>query len=273
MFAALLFVLAARGHNNSTSGTNNNSSREVIAFGFPAADSNDTSWRSWDWPSITTAVIVHKPPDDLVRTAHSHGSKVVQNIRLPRERAWNVSNTTARDAWISEVLDSASSLSLDGISLDIEYNVVEQRGAMTALVGAVAAAFRSRDPEAVVLFSVTMYPFANYSKASPAVFDYGAISEHCNFFFIMGYDTFGWPTTAHGGGRLPEITSGIRQFARLGVPLSKLVLGVGLFAFDFPCEGKPEPTVNGCRVAARCFAACPSAFAAWPRPSPCHADG
>ena len=117
---------------------------------------------------------------------------------------------------------------------------------MTALVGAVATAFRARDPQAVVLFSVTIYPFANYSKASPAVFDYGAIAQHCDFIFVMGYDTFGWPKTAHGGGMLPDLTSGLRQYAKLGVPRSKLVIGVGLFAFDFTCDGTAEPTVDGC---------------------------
>ena len=245
-------------------------SPEVVAFGFPAADPKGTAWRSWDWAHITTAVIVHEPPADLVATARRHGSRVVQNVGLPRAcanesvscaprmpyagcvcRTWNISNTTARDAWVAGLVATASALSLDGISLDIESNHVEQRDEMTALVAAVATAFRTWDPRAVVLFSVTMYPFANYSKAAPAVFDYGGIARHCDFFFIMGYDTFGYPKTAHGGGRLDELAQGLQQYLRLGVPASKLVVGIGLFGFDFPCDATSEPTsAQDCHVPA-----------------------
>ena len=44
------------------------------------------------------------------------------------------------------------------------------------------------------------------------MFDYVSIAAAVDVFFVMAYDTFGIPKTAHGGGRLEELKAGLTEY-------------------------------------------------------------
>ena len=78
---------------------------EVIVFGFPAADSNTSSWLQWDWERITTVVLIHTPPAGLVSFAHKNNVKVMQNVGLSKKATYSpLTNLTARNLWIQTQL-------------------------------------------------------------------------------------------------------------------------------------------------------------------------
>ena len=232
--------------------TTPHSSRQLFAFGFPAADvSNRTAWRSWPWASISSVGLVHDPPADFICIAHAHNVQVIQNVGAPRHYDGAVPflrNQSARAAWVNKSFQTARRYGLDGLSIDIEANVMSTRSELTTLVAQTAAVFRADNPHALLAFSTTMYPFANYSKASPAVMDYAGIAKSVDLFCIMAYDPFG----AHGGGRVDELQKGLAEYIRLGVPRSKLVPCIGTFGFDFSCmptkTGAPPEHAGDCTV-------------------------
>jgi hypothetical protein len=209
-------------------------SPQRFVFAFPAAEmSNRSAYKSWPWENITAVGLIHQPPAGFVCAAHAHGVRVIQNVGAPRHYSGAVPfllNQSAQEIWVQENLDTAQRYGLDGLGIDIESNVPATRTQLTSLMARAAAVFRAANPHSVLVASVTMYPFANYSKASPAAIDYAGIAKSgLNFLFVMAYDTFGAPAVAHGGGRADELSKAVRQYVRLGVPARQLILGVGAF--------------------------------------------
>ena len=69
-------------------------------------------------------------------------------------------------ATATTLTDLACNCLLGGPVCNAQSNTADDRGAMTSFVSDVADAFRAGNAGATIVFSVTMYPFANYSKAS-----------------------------------------------------------------------------------------------------------
>lgn len=89
---------------------------EVFAF-WTGAD--DWESPSWDWNKTTTiAAFTSNPvPVALVCKAHANGARVVKGADFPKHQ---LSNATARSAWVNAQIDVVQSNFIDGINIDIE---------------------------------------------------------------------------------------------------------------------------------------------------------
>ena len=77
-------------------------------------------------------------------------------------------------------------------------------------------------------------------------YDYAALAEVCDALFVMDYDTRSQilgPCIASANSPLWTAQQGISDFLKLGIPASKLYLGVPWYGRDYPCVHPTNETV------------------------------
>jgi di-N-acetylchitobiase len=175
----------------------------------------------------TVAAFGHHPPDpDLVTLAHKQGVCVVVGCDFDKTQ---LANATARTAWIGDQVANVKSLGIDGLNLDIEGNTANRDG-LTALVTELRAALTAASPEYQLSFDLGIGP-----KGQASGYDHLALSRQMNFTVPMAYDECWGTKQATANSPIDRLKLGMDDYSSLGVPASKLVLGLPWYGWDFPC--------------------------------------
>jgi len=228
------------------------------SYQYPWLQPND--WRKMDFTKMTSlGVFSSFVPTDLICTAHRHSVRVV--LAKYKSADWSfppaqIGNATARSQYVDAVLSDVTTAGADGMQFDIEgfdrdpsVDKAAHRAHLVSLVAEMRAGMDKRiSPSAQLSFS------SSYKPTRTAIlsgYDFLALSQQVNFFFIMEYQQC-WGVDALN--ELPlsvcfasasSLTQSIRDYNSLNVSSSKLLVGFPWFAFDMPC--------NTSTVGSRCF--------------------
>ena len=198
--------------------------REVFAFYV----SNDT-WPDLDFSTMTTACAFTQVDPALVCHAHKLGVRVVKSAPFPIS---SIQNASARTVWVQEQLASLQNQGLDGLNLDIE-GYTGMPGPLTALVTELHSALKKWHPHSQLSFDLAIFPDGQSQH-----YDHKALAEVLDFIVPMAYDEPWGSHVAAANSPIRNINAGIAQYAKLGVPASKLVIGLPWYGWDYPCVAK-----------------------------------
>lgn len=210
--------------------------REVLAF----IDKNRT-WPHLDYSTVTTVCAFERPVDlALVCHAHSRGVRVVMSAPF---NVSQIEDAAARTAWVqahlalvqndglgkyrnnphrnsTEIYDASLLVLPDGLNLDIE-GYKGKPEPLTALVAELYHALKGWHAESQLSFDLSILP-----AGQAAHYDHGKLSKVLDFIVPMAYDE-PWNTkVAAPNSPMATIAKGIAQYLAVGVPASKLVIGL-----------------------------------------------
>ena len=198
--------------------------REVFAF----FDSNNT-WPNLDFSTMTTACAFTQVDPALVCHAHKLGVRVVKSAPFNIKQ---ITNASARTAWVQAQLTSVQSEGLDGLNVDIE-GYTGMPAPLTALITELYSALKKWHPQSQLSFDLAIFPDGQSQH-----YDHKALAEVLDFIVPMAYDEPWGSHVAAANSPIHKIRTGIAQYAKLGVPASKLVIGLPWYGWDYPCVTK-----------------------------------
>ena len=175
----------------------------------------------------------------LIRDAHKRGTRVevaYTSFGEAKNRAFYESEK-AQSRWIKELVDFTEEQGFDGINVDVELLPADLVPAYGAWVGRLRTALRERLPDAQVSVSTT----AGLRGAAMAA---AANAAGADRIFLMGYD-YHWPGSEPGAsapmdrldGEDRDLVWSLDQYAALGVPVDKTILGLPLYGNAWPVSG------------------------------------
>jgi len=174
---------------------------------------------------------------DFVCNAHKHGTRVVRGLDFEKKQ---FTNAAFRSAWVKTQVADVTSLGYDGFNIDIEGNTAHKHE-LTALVTELAAALRKANPHSQLSFARSVYPMNQQDG-----YDDGALSKVLDFIVPMAYDECWSASKARANSPLPALAVSVQQYAHLGVPAGRLVMGLPWYAWDFPCDSAARQDV--CKI-------------------------
>jgi spore germination protein YaaH len=189
--------------------------------------------------------------------AHRHGARVVVPASAaafsPAGQAAlsaMLLNVSARAAWIESVVSNIASSGADGCTIDIEGNN-EHADKLTLLIGELRSALLAQNPHSQLSFDTQAMPaIANLTcrdtlrrclarSHGPSLgFDYAALMQHLDFLVPMNYEHNFWSTVAGPNCDMRVMMDGVEQYAKLGVPASKLVSAMPIYGYDYTCTNQ-----------------------------------
>jgi len=188
------------------------------------------------WDRMTTVCLAGWMDAELVTLAHSHDVKVVFISNYPKE---HLLNNTFMAEWVKDQVAFAKKNDLDGINFDFEQPLDEgspESIAYTKAMKDTVDAFHRELPGSQVSIDLAWAP----GGIDGRYYDYLGLSLAADLVFVMGYDEQSqmWnsgPCRALANSPLTNTFAGVREYLRLGVPASKLVLGVPWYGYRYPC--------------------------------------
>ena len=240
-------------------------------FGFATITGASSPWRYYDWDVVTTIAWNMDPA--LMCFAHSKGVRVVLSA------GGAPVNGTAQEqaAWVDKQVTAAhaSGVVADGINFDFE-GPVHGRGdplnaRFVSLVGATRAAFHARvGPHTQVSVDVA-HGVGGPDGIDGRAYDYAALGAAADLLFVMSYDTRSQvyaQCIASANTPIGTMALGISEFLAVGVPASKLVIGLpwyGYYASPWTAGRRGRSARSRrCRSAARRAATRPATSATTP---------
>lgn len=221
--------------------------REVFVFSTAASN-----WPSYNWTMLTTIAVAGLGSFDpnMVCKAHAEGVRVVLLVDYAKDQ---LTNATARSAWIAQQTALLEQYALDGANIDFEDYIEAgspEEAALTNLVTEATAAWKKANPFAQVTMDYAWSP----NCIDERCFEYGAMARVLDAVFVMDYDMRSQvfppdPCLASANSPLPLLEAGMRNFTALGVPPSKLILGVPWYGYTYTCVGDVAPDAALCPIA------------------------
>ncbi|GAX78080.1 hypothetical protein CEUSTIGMA_g5522.t1 [Chlamydomonas eustigma] len=236
--------------------------REVFGFLPP---NPRKSWESFDFSQLSTIAWTTDPA--LMCYAHSMGARVTADGR--QGLAEVLTDASKRSQWVFDAVQQAESLHLDGINFDFEDPT--EPGSSLALgysltVKHAAEVFHRHIPGSQVSVDVPWSPY----DVDGRNYDWAGLAAAADLLFVMSYDMqsqiYG-RCIAAANSPAALVEKGLRQWLDLGVPRSKIVLGLPWYGYDYECQpdstGRPmQPSDTVCHLAHVPFQGAPCSDAA-----------
>ena len=212
-------------------------------FGFVTT----SKWEStMNWTHVTTVAWASS-----VCEAHKNGARVV--MAAPSVPF----NATAdeRRQWVTGIVEAVEGGGFDGVTFDFESPLAagsKQVEEYTAAVRAARDGLHTANPSYQVSVCVGWSPDAIDGRA----YDYKGLSEASDVLFVMDYDTRSQITTqciASANAPLPGAILGMQHYMNLGIPASKLVLGVPWYGYRYECLAGTPPDSAYCPIPLKPF--------------------
>lgn len=173
----------------------------------------------------------------LADRLHELGIKVIPTIANTNDGLWDVAtiskvinSTTLRRAHVASVVQLITTHGFDGIQIDYEDLAASDRKAFTAFVTELGEAVHAIDK----LLYVTVHvkeDDAGYDARNQAQ-DYAAIGKAADLVCLMAYD-WHWSTGPAGAIAPYDWVDRVLRYSVTQIPPSKIMLGVGLFGYDW----------------------------------------
>lgn len=173
------------------------------------------------------------------------GLSVIPTIANTTQGAWDpatvssvINDPQLRAAHIGSIVDLVTTTGFDGIQIDYEDLTATDRSAFTAFVTDLAGSLHAVGK----LLYVTVHPKADddgYDGRNQAQ-DYRAIGAAADKVFVMTYD-WHWETSNSGPIAPYAWMEQVVKYAVTQVPADKVILGVGLYGYDWPANAQGTP--------------------------------
>ena len=202
----------------------------------PGQDLNFTHLTTVAWAS----------QDDVMCLAHRHGARAV--LASPPIDLHALADGAKRAAWVEDALDQVRRGHRDGIVFDHEdpHRAGSQDGrTYVALVSETRDAFHAADPSLQVSTCVPWSPDSIDGRTYPFV----ALADASDLIYVMDYDTRSQifaQCIAGPNAPFPGMVRGVERYLDLGIPPSKLVLGVPWYGYRYPCLPGTAPGATYC---------------------------
>ncbi|SDW16200.1 S-layer homology domain-containing protein [Paenibacillus sp. CF384] len=159
----------------------------------------------------------------LLTWTHEHGKKLWAMVGNHSDQAAThtlLSDLTQRQAFIKQLTDRVQRFNIDGLNIDFENMMPQDRDAFTSFVKALKLATKAT-------ISVNVSPDFGYDWTE--VFDYNALGELADYVLLMGYDEhWGGAPVAGSVSSLPWLRAGIEALLEK-VPSNKVILALSLY--------------------------------------------
>lgn len=173
------------------------------------------------------------------------GLSVIPTIANTTQGSWDpvtvssvINDPQLRAAHIGSVVDLVTTNGFDGVQIDYEDLTAADRSAFTGFVTELAGSLHA----AHKLLYVTVHPKADddgYDGRNQAQ-DYRAIGEAADKVFVMTYD-WHWETSTSGPIAPYAWMEQVIKYTVTQIPTEKIVLGVGLYGYDWPANAQGMP--------------------------------
>ena len=155
-------------------------------------------------------------------------------------------------AFTAQLVATVTAGFLDGVNFDFEDPLNSTHGdaaALTAVVARAAAALRAVSPLLWTTVDVAWSPACIDLRC----YDYAGLAAAADIVYVMAYDMRSqvfWPAPcdASANAPLPLTMSGMEQWADLGVPSQKLILGVPWYGYRYKCIDNTAPDAAYCPI-------------------------
>jgi spore germination protein len=180
---------------------------------------------------------------DVLDTARSNGAKIYPTIHSADGELLHdiLTDPAKKDAHIARISAKVEHLDYDGIDIDYENMPAEARDPFSQFIRDLATEMHANDKKLIV----TVHPKTSEPGGwnGPQSHDYRAIGEIADQVRIMAYDLH------HRGGPSGPIApvnwvEKVVAFSVTTMPAEKIVLGVPLYGYDWPAQGKARSVVH-----------------------------
>lgn len=196
----------------------------------------------WYAPTADGAVVEQHPRytntgDGVVRRLRAAGLRVMPTIANHRNGEWDfdvvpyiIADEATRAAHVEHLLSLVIARNYDGIVIDYELLGADDRDAFTAFVTALGTALHDHGRRLAVALHAQASDMG--SGGHNVAQDYRAIGRVADEVHLMTYDLH-WDESAPGPiAPLPWVV-GVLDYATARIPADKLLLGIGLFGYDW----------------------------------------
>jgi len=174
---------------------------------------------------------------ELTARLHELGMKVIPTIANTSSGLWDtgtisavIRNPSLREAHVNAVVALIQDKGLDGIQIDYEDLPAADRGSFSSFVTDLGAAIHAIDK----LLYVTVHvkeDDAGYDDRNKSQ-DYAAIGKAADMVCLMAYD-WHWSTGPAGPIAPYDWVDRVLRYSVTQIPPNKILLGVGLFGYDW----------------------------------------
>jgi len=174
---------------------------------------------------------------ELTARLHELGMKVIPTIANTTSGLWDtgtisavIRNPSLREAHVNAVVALIQDKGLDGIQIDYEDLPAVDRGSFSSFVTDLGAAVHAIDK----LLYVTVHvkeDDAGYDDRNKSQ-DYAAIGKAADMVCLMAYD-WHWSTGPAGPIAPYDWVDRVLRYSVTQIPPNKILLGVGLFGYDW----------------------------------------
>ncbi|SDH04968.1 glycosyl hydrolase family 18 protein [Pseudonocardia oroxyli] len=182
-----------------------------------------------------------------LQVAREGGTRLLPTVASTHGGSWapqvvrDVLHDDARlRAHVEALVALAASRDFAGLQLDYEDLDAGDRGVFTEFVAQLAGALHAQNRQ----LYVTVHPKtddAGYDGRNLAQ-DYAAIGRSADRIVLMAYD-WHWQDSTPGPIAPDDWVEPVIRYAVTQVPPDKLMLGVGLYGYDWPATGRGAPVV------------------------------
>ncbi len=168
----------------------------------------------------------------LINAAKLRGVQIwpiVESGFNPTRTTSLLQNPTAEFTLLKNIVQAVENNQLDGINLDFEDMIPSDRAPLTRLVTALAEVLHTMGKG----LSVDVTPPSNDPNWG-VVYDRAAIAQAANYEVVMTYDEHYQGDPIPGStSSLPWMEQGIDNTLQLGVPASKILIGIPFYTLDW----------------------------------------
>mmetsp|Transcript_2328 Transcript_2328/g.3875 ORF Transcript_2328/g.3875 Transcript_2328/m.3875 type:complete len:397 (+) Transcript_2328:25-1215(+) len=202
-----------------------------------------------DWERITTIAWAESDRPELLCQAHAAGVRLVARdaIHAPVPITEDVQ---IRQDWVHKTLQAIEEQFFDGIVFDWESPAaVGSRESQwyAELVNLTSHVFHKRNPSYQISTCVAWSP----DNIDGRGYDYPALAQSSDLLYVMDYDTRSQifdACIAASNAPFPGTIRGVHRFLDIGIPASKLVLGVPWYGYRYPCVRGTAPDARFCML-------------------------
>uniref|UniRef100_A0A6U2XID5 GH18 domain-containing protein n=1 Tax=Paramoeba aestuarina TaxID=180227 RepID=A0A6U2XID5_9EUKA len=209
--------------------------KEMYAF-----QTNINNWKMYNWDELTTVALFDGLDNDMLCYAHSKEVRVVWEANYPTDQ---LTNETYQDEWVNNWVQKVQDTYTDGVNVDYEspINQTDQINGYTQLIQKLTDAIHSNIPGSQVTADVAWSPDCIDGRC----YDYAGVANASDFVIVMDYDERsqifeGPPCYAGPNSPITGLNSGMQAFFELGIPKSKLVMGIPWYGYKYPCSSPPD---------------------------------
>ncbi|KAA0158731.1 hypothetical protein FNF27_04516 [Cafeteria roenbergensis] len=225
------------------------------------ATAAQTNWEQYPWDSLTTVAVAgwDGVTSEMVCHAHASNTRVVILTSMSKQQ---VPNRTARAEWIAETMDQVAQAGLDGVNVDFEdYVLPDDTATRNGLVDltkelrtAIDEQGRARGGTMQLSWDFAWSPDGQGGGCGvdERCYPYQQLAAIVDIGFVMAYDMRSQvfapgPCTAWANSPKPLVEAGLRNWTNIASP-NKLVLGLPLYGYKYPCLNGTLPTSKDCRI-------------------------